>query len=388
VNANAGPIDLAVVGAGPAGCAAALRLLQLRAEARVVLLDAATFPRDKACGDAVAGQAVHVLDQLDLLDLLEDYQPVQLLNIRGPSGRSVCAPTREPTYVVPRKVFDARLLAATVARGAEVIQHRVRRLVTRDGHVEIDGQLAARVVVGADGANSVVRRQLGIAPNSGHGMAIAIRGYTKAPEGSPALVIRVAEKDCPAYAWSFPIGDGTANIGFGQFASGTVRRASLLGRLAEELGDHEPAGADTLRAHHLPLSTARPAPAHGRVLLAGDAASLVNPLSGEGIYYALLSGVLAGEAAANGEGAGPAYRQLLRTALGRHHRHIGLLTRLTPWPRFVDALVDASLRHGRVFESLVEIGLGRGTVAPSVALSVARSLCRPALRAQPQALGT
>ena len=123
-------------------------------------------------------------------------------------------------------------------------------------------------------------------------------------DGLPEQLIHTIGDGWPAYAWSFPIGDGRANIGFGML------RANLQGRgrtgltepLARLLPD-QPAEPGTDRAAHLPLSTWRPRQPEGRVLLAGDAASLINPLTGEGIYYAILSGRLAGQDAFAGDPA-------------------------------------------------------------------------------------
>ena len=114
----------------------------------------------------------------------------------------------------------------------------------------------------------------------------------------------------PAYAWSFPIGDGTANVGYGEalapWAGAPSRSRRGVARVAAAGVEPDP---ESLRAHRLPLSTGRRAVAAGRVLLAGDAQALVNPLTGEGIYYAVLSGALAGAAARYGSAAGAAYRQ-------------------------------------------------------------------------------
>jgi flavin-dependent dehydrogenase len=97
------------------------------------------------------------------------------------------------------------------------------------------------------------------------------------------------------------------------------------------------------------------------VLLAGDALSLVNPLTGEGIYYAVLSGALAGRVAVGGVGdPGAEYRQLLRRELGRHLRHTTVAARLARRRRVVDAGVTAARRDRRAFDDLVELGLGRG----------------------------
>jgi flavin-dependent dehydrogenase len=116
----------------------------------------------------------------------------------------------------------------------------------------------------------------------------------------------MAEKDWPAYAWRFDAGDGTSNVGFGMLlpslrAVSGSGRAELHGRLVELLPGTQ---AERLVSHHLPLSTWRPTQPPGRVLLAGDAMSLINPLTGEGIYYALLSGRLAGRCALSGGDAG------------------------------------------------------------------------------------
>jgi geranylgeranyl reductase family protein len=340
--------DVAVVGAGPAGSAAALAAC--RAGARVLLLDRAEFPRDKPCGDGIAADAVDVLAGLGVTGLTDGYRPVTALRLVGPGGSQVARPLPRAAYTVPRRVFDARLVAAAVAAGAELRRHTVRT-------IDDDLLRTAGVVVGADGAESAVRRALGHPVNpSGH-LAIAIRGY--APWAGAEQEIITTTARWPAYAWAFPIGDGRANVGYGEVLRGTpLSRAYLLGRLAHLLPGAEPTG---LRAHHLPLSTRRPAPGHGRFLLAGDALSLINPFTGEGIFYAVLSGALAGAAAAAGpERAAVDYTRALRRRLGRHLRHSGVATRLTRKPSVVDAAVRAAGRNQAVFDRMVDLGLGDG----------------------------
>ncbi|WP_239308626.1 MULTISPECIES: NAD(P)/FAD-dependent oxidoreductase [unclassified Frankia] len=388
-------VDLLVLGAGPAGCAAALRALQLRPDARVVLLDAAAFPRDKACGDGIAPHGLDVLRALGVPDAVAGYSPVDRMRLRTPGGAEVATPSQRANYVVPRKIFDARLVAAARARGAVLLRQRARSVVTGgtadEPVVIVNGGLRARVVIGADGANSITRRSLGIGPNPPEALAIAVRGYADAPHtpGPPEQLIEMTDEGWPAYAWSFPIGDGRANIGYGMLRSklaalpgDTGGRTVLHGTLARMLPE-QPAHPGTLRAHHLPMSTWRPRQPDGPVLLAGDAASLINPLTGEGIYYALLSGSLAGAAAttATPAQAGAVYRRALDRELGRHLRHTALLAGLAGRRRtLMDSAVRAAGHRTELYDNLIEIGLGRGTIPTA---SVARLALRRIISTRP-----
>jgi geranylgeranyl reductase family protein len=346
--------DVVVVGGGPAGAAAALAAR--REGATVLLLDRFDFPRDKTCGDGIAADALDVLAGLGVTGAVDGYEPVRKLRLVAPSGVQVARALPREAHTVPRRVFDARLVAAAVVAGVVLKRHAVKVVRDEGGLVRVD-DFAGRVVIGADGAGSVVRRSLGFAGNPPGHLAIAIRGYAAAV-GEEQLIL-TSRARWPAYAWSFPIGDGTANVGYGEVLRGTaVTKAYLVGRLRELLPGSEPTG---LRAHHLPLSTHRPAPGRGRVLLAGDALSLINPFTGEGIFYAVLSGSLAGFAAAAGpERVAARYAHALRARLGRHLRHSGFATRLTRRPAVVDAAVRAAGRDGAVFDRMVDLGLGDG----------------------------
>jgi menaquinone-9 beta-reductase len=232
------------------------------------------------------------------------------------------------------------------------------RTITDTGRgVTVDDRFHALVLIGADGAGSVVRRSLGEPVNPPGHLALAIRGYAATTNTTEQRIITTEDR-WPAYAWEFPVGDGTANVGYGEVLRGQpLSRAYLLDRLHDLLPGAEPAG---VRGHHLPLSTRRPTPGRGRVLLAGDALSLINPFTGEGIFYAVLSGALAGAAATDPARAAGRYRKALRDRLGRHLRHSRLAATLTRQPWVVDAAVRAAGRDVAVFRRMVELGLGDG----------------------------
>ncbi|KQS69027.1 geranylgeranyl reductase [Modestobacter sp. Leaf380] len=365
--------DVVVVGGGPAGAAAALAAR--RHGASVLVLDRSGFPRDKVCGDGVAPEALDVLAALgvDVDAVTDGYPAVPRLRLTSPSGRTVERTMHRPAVVVPRAVLDGRVLDAALAAGAQFRRHTVRRVTSGPDGVDVDGVLTAGVLVGADGAESVVRRALGIAPNRPDRLAIALRGY--APAGDPGVqVITTTEQRWPAYAWSFPIGDGRANVGYGELVSGGATRAGLLEGLHRLLPGVEPTG---LRAHRLPLSTGRPRLPDGRVLLAGDAQSLINPMTGEGIFYAVLSGAFAGAAAAHGADAGRVFRTALQGRLGTHLRHSTVASWVSRWPRVMDAVFAAAHRDQRVFDDVVALGLADGRLTGRTLLGAGRRLGDP-----------
>ncbi|MCP9956104.1 MULTISPECIES: NAD(P)/FAD-dependent oxidoreductase [Streptomyces] len=374
--------DLAVVGAGPAGAAAALGALHTDPALRVALLDRADFPRDKACGDGVAPHVLDVLADVGVTGLVEDRVPIGRLSL-GRGGLVAERHMARPAWVVPRRILDARLVDAALAAGARLLRHQVRDLRQHTGAVALDERIFAAVVIGADGAHSVIRRALG-QPRGPR--ALALRGYAPvAPGRRGAQVIEFGTRHQPSYAWSFDRGDGLANVGYGELLRAdrpAPTRTGLLERL-EALLPGATDGGREWAGHHLPLSTARWHPPAGRVLLAGDAACLVNPLTGEGIHHAVATGIAAGRAAAAAlregrpERAGFRYARTARRILLPHLRHTASAARLARNGRVLDAGVRAAAADQRVFDDLVELGLGWGRLTPGVVLGLGRALFPP-----------
>ncbi len=368
-------------------------MLRRAPSARVVVLDRAERGRDKVCGDGVAPHTLDVLSGLGVTDVVGDHPAVHRLALQLASGDSppgvVSGSMRRPAHVVPRAELDERLLRAAEEAGAFFHRWRVRELVPLPRGVLVDGRWRARVVIGADGLHSVVRRAAGVGEQPRRHTALAIRGYAPVLPGlADEQRIVLAPGKGLAYAWSFPLGDGTANVGYGELlhpggaagARATPTRAGLLAAL-DELLPGASTGGRSWRAALLPLSSSRPRQSDGAVLLAGDAASLVNPLTGEGIYYAVLSGSLAGDAAAraltDGSDPGHRYRSRLRQTLGGHLRETAWLAPGMRLPAFVAAALRAAHRSSAVFDDLVELGLGDGRVRAATVGGLARALVTP-----------
>ena len=367
-----GTWDLAVVGAGPAGAATAIGALRAEPGLRVVLLDRSDFPRDKSCGDGVAPHVIDLLDDAGVHGIADGWTPVPRLRLT----RGDLTADREmarSTWVIPRTVLDHRLVQAAQDAGAHLVRHRVRSV----------GEITAAVVVGADGARSVV------APRDGRTRsrtALAIRGYVRTPQTRRSeQVIVFSDTRQPSYAWSFDRGDGWANVGYGELLASSrpsPSRALLLDQL-ERLLPGATDDASGWRAHHLPLAPRRWRPEPGRVLLVGDAAGLVNPLTGEGIYYAVATGLAAGRAAAGavrtdgGASAGRSYRRAVRPLLARHLRHTAAAARLCLHGSVLDAGIRAAARDQRVFDDLVELGLARGSITATMARGLVGALTAP-----------
>jgi geranylgeranyl reductase family protein len=351
--------DLLVVGAGPAGIAAGLT-----AQARgldVVVIDKARFPRDKTCGDGLTAGALRLLERLGVdTPEVSGYQTVSEAVIVSPSGRRVTLPLpsdAQHSAVVPRVDLDTALVAHARAAGVDVREGIELSAVGADDsavHASFhDGtRIDARHVVAADGHWSAVRRALAPGGPPDLGTWHAFRQYFRGVHDERQWVL--FERDLlPGYAWVFPLPDGRANVGFGVLRGPGVTGKSLkhlwtdllTRRSVQAVLGPDAVPEDTHRAWPIPASFDAARVAEGRVLYAGDAANVVDPMTGEGIAQALETGILAAEAVAIGGGpvaVGARYRRSVDRALGRDLRFAAALQRVLRSPLGARAAIRAA----------------------------------------------
>jgi len=388
------PWDVLIAGAGPAGSSLAAALLAARPATRVCLLDRQTFPRDKACGDGIGPGVVRVLQDLDLLSACDGYEPVELLRLRSPSGRELVSELpvidggRPVGFVIPRRVFDHRLAQAAIARGAadhtgwgvigaafnsatDLWDVRVR--------TEMDGKrseeiLSARILVGADGARSTVRRLLGIPYNAPRHTGISVRQYAAIEDTGPrALEFDFLPDLHPAYGWCFGASRDSVNLGVvcdvAVYQDRKLDFDRLLAAHCRTLERHHRLSHDaaTRKSFILPYGSSLPRLTRGRAALAGDAASMINPATGEGLYYGIYAGALLGSLLADAlsgqsslDLALQRYETRFRRKFRRHYRTNYLLKRLVASGFCARMAFTAAKADGRVLTEAVRLFMGDG----------------------------
>lgn len=300
--------DLAVIGAGPAGAAAAIGAA--RGGASVIVIDKAPYGRDKVCGDGLTPRAVGALNELGIrLDGAHRIKGLRM--IAGRTVRELDWPsgTRFPNHgaVWPRRRLDAALIDVAAKAGADLVWE-TEATPTLDGDrvtgvVAGDRRIAADLVVLAAGAPGAAARLLGADRDPDEPFGLAIRTYAESPRHDERLLeacLTLTDPDgtaVPGYGWIFPCGDGTVNIGVGALSTMRNFKQLNLNHLQDSyrrlVGERWSLGPDLERprAWRLPMRTVR---RYGPGWVAvGDAAGLINPMNGEGIDYALESGLLA-----------------------------------------------------------------------------------------------
>lgn len=320
--------DIAIVGAGPGGAATALRLSYLGLPS--VLVDKATFPRDKICGDALSGKVSTLLNRLDpaIMDRFRAaFTPTDVWGIRfyPPSGRRIDLPFQigyerqpdsAPGYVSKRMDFD-HFLIEEVERRPDIALHTGREISryerTDRGWTLTDTtgnfRLHCRLLIVATGAQSTFSRQEAGLPLEPRHYAAAVRSYYRGVTGfhrDNFIELHFLDELTPGYFWVFPLPNGEANVGLGMRGD-IVRKNKLnLRKLLPEVIENTPSlrerfaaaePIDAVRGYGLPLGSKRRQLSGDHYLLVGDAAHLIDPLTGEGIGNATYSGFIAAELA-------------------------------------------------------------------------------------------
>ena len=302
--------DVAIIGGGPGGSATAITAA--RAGLQVLLCEKAPYGRDKVCGDGLTPRAIAALNELHI-DHSIAHRIDGLRMIAGKKQRELAWPTtdRFPNHggVWPRHRFDNHLLDVAIAAGAEVRFESEALPLIEDGRavgvVVGTEEIRASFVVLASGAQGAAAKMLGAVRDPNETFGLAIRAYVPSPRHAERhLEACLSLRDehgtpVPGYGWMFPAGDGTVNIGVGALSTMKGFKKLNLNTLLDQyrslvkeswsLGEY----IDKPRAWRLPMSCVR---RHGPGWVAiGDAAGFVNPMNGEGIDYALESGMLAVE---------------------------------------------------------------------------------------------
>jgi geranylgeranyl reductase family protein len=366
--------DVVVVGAGPAGCSAAASLAAGGME--VALLDQGRFHRDKVCGDGLTLRCTGMLEEMGLADLARRAFHATDAYVVAPNGRAATLVTSRIGSVLRRAELDAALVEHAKARGARLFAGaRVTGIAQREEGVLVetaDGAAftAAWAVLGT-GAGFQGLKAAGMGRPAAPAAA-GRRAYFEGVELPPHTVAFCYEQDLlPGYGWVFALGDGTANAGvmtfprrgrpaerslsatFEAFVGGSSAGKSFLAR-ATRVG---PASSAPLR-----IGFAGGRLGAGRLLVAGDAAAGANPLTGEGVYAALVTGRLAARCiiAALREGRPPAqaredYRAAVGRTFAREYGHALLTKRLLTCPALVNRLVGAGGRNPELADPIVRV---------------------------------
>ena len=309
--------DVIIVGAGPGGCSTACFVAQKGYE--VILIDKATFPRDKVCGDGLSASSLAVLERLGALEAVERSNPFRIdkVMVSAPNGTNISArpPSvkglRDYGFVMPRKEFDYIFFqfAKRISNVTLVENIKIKELIYDGLNVcgvkSNDETFMGKIIIGADGVHSTIAKKLSLRNDNPKHRGIAMRAYFDNVENlNHEIEIHYEESILPGYAWIFPTGEHTANVGVGiltRFADARAIR-DLFYRFLERtsLARIKLKNAhmidNSLKGCPLPIGSFPSERSYRNVLLVGDAASFVDSLTGEGIYYALRSGEYAAEA--------------------------------------------------------------------------------------------
>lgn len=313
--------DIIIVGAGPAGCACAYQLRDTKLE--IALVDKSVFPRDKICGDALSADVVNQFYRMDEKLAQEFEQFSEKMDSHGvrfyaPNGSLLNVDFTNPNngkaagYISKRVDFDAFLFKQIEKQSNLTIftGEKVEDLQTGQEEVQVkigNKLLKAKMVIGADGAHSIVNKKLGQIKVEKDHYCAGLRQYYEGVEcfhPKNHIELHFYDDVLPGYFWIFPLPNGQANVGLGMLSSEVSKRKIDLKMKLDELIKTHPNiksrfknawPIENIRGFGLPIGSKKRPLSGNRFLLLGDAASLIDPFTGEGIGNALRSGRIAAD---------------------------------------------------------------------------------------------
>jgi len=318
--------DVIIVGAGPAGSTCANYLKHYNENLKVLLIDQHEFPRTKICGDGIGGYTIDILSEFGLFEKLKNENKIHRIEAFGPNMSHATISTSKFSsypnggYVIPRINFDSMLLNASQASGVMCefnwrlydadynSNKKLWNLYLKSTNSQSPKKikLRSKILVGADGARSVVRRLFKIPYNNSKNEAIAIRAYCRTPKTDKSKIsFYFTEEILPGYGWVFQVDDTTANIGIGlnglRYKSNKLNLKKILFDFIGDLPNGKSISIDeaSIGSAILPLGSKIPQLRYKQGALIGDAGSMIDPLFGEGINYGMRAGKLLASSIAN-----------------------------------------------------------------------------------------
>ena len=316
-----------IVGAGPGGLVCAIRLAQLGIPCKI--LEKETFPRDKICGDALSGKVIEVMRKI-MPDFTAEFsrQPSQLpcwgIHFVAPNGNSLRVPfklTYNPSVDLPvgfisKRIYFDHFLYKFAQKHSQIQlieQATVKKLERSTAGIDVkltdNRTFQTNLVIGADGAHSQVSRQLADFQLEPKHYCAGLRVYYSGVqhlEPDNFIELHFLPDVLPGYFWIFPLPNGEANVGMG-IRSDVVRKKKInLKNLLRQIISSNPAFSkrfqqakpmEDIQGFGLPMASKRRVISGDNFLLTGDAASLIDPFTGEGVGNAMYSGFLAAETA-------------------------------------------------------------------------------------------
>ncbi len=318
-------VNVLIVGAGPAG--SSLSLFLCREKIPHVLIDKAIFPRDKICGDALSGKVIDVFKKLDekllegIYDGEDQFTGSYGVKFAAPNGKFIDIPFKKnldelihpPGFISKRIHFDNYLFRKVDRNVATVLENcSLKEVKNEEGGVacilEKDGKeisVFTKLLVGAEGDRSVVAKKMSSIHKEDNHYCAGLRAYYTGVTGfheKNFIELHFLKELLPGYLWIFPLPNGEANVGVGMLSREVSKRKINLKKVMLDAIQnnatirHRFANAtliDDIRGWGLPLGSKRRKISGNNFMLTGDAASLIDPFTGEGIGNAMVTGMLA-----------------------------------------------------------------------------------------------